>query len=294
MTDTQCLLTEFLKENELSLDTERSLLFGGSRSRAYKIHNQIIRIPTQEKFLNEQEREAQISLLLQEYLPQKFSLQIPHLNFNKRYCVHQEIEGNLLQFEWNLEALSNKDLKNIAHEVAELLYHIHNIPLSYVENLLAKYSKICRNENITTLPDFDYQIAKNNILDYSDGRIDLDNFACTITTNGKALCHNDLHAENIIIKEAHLSGFIDFGEAGINPKINDFFHFYRLGRDFAINVIESYNLLSDYKINIKEADYQFLSNTGYTIEQRQRTGKIMPLFQDEVKKALLLFSESLK
>ena len=122
----------------------------------------------------------------------------------------------------------------------------------------------------------------------------LDDFQTPIETNCLALCHNDLHAENIIIKGGELSGFIDFGEAGINPRITDFFHFYRLSRAFALEVIEAYNSLSSHQISFQEADYQFLSNTGYTIEQRLRCGKDMPLFFKEVKNALRHFAESLK
>ena len=122
----------------------------------------------------------------------------------------------------------------------------------------------------------------------------LDDFQTPIETNCLALCHNDLHAENIIIKGGELSGFIDFGETGINPRITDFFHFYRLSRAFALEVIEAYNSLSSHPISFQEADYQFLSNTGYTIEQRLRCGKDMPLFFKEVKNALRHFVESLK
>ncbi len=32
------------------------------------------------------------------------------------------------------------------------------------------------------------------------------------------------------------------------------------------DVIDEYNKISDYKIDKKAADYQFLSNTGYTLE----------------------------
>lgn len=294
MEETQSLLNDFLEHNHLQSDEKCLRLEGGSRSVAYKINNQIIRIPTKEFFLEEQERESQISLFLQKYLPQKFSLKIPHLKFNGCYCVHQAIEGELLQSVWNRKNLSPTGLKNIAREIAELLYHIHNTPLNPIQDILAKYSKICRNENKTLNSDFDYRIARKHILNYSSGKIDLDNFRTVISSEGVALCHNDLHAENIIINNGDLAGFIDFGEAGINPRITDFFHFYRLSRDFALEVIKAYNDFSPFKINIKEADYQFLSNTGYTIEQRLRAGKNMPLFYEEVRKALLLFAESLK
>ncbi len=45
------------------------LLLGGSRSRGYRINDQIVRIPTKADFLIEQQREADISKLLHEKLP---------------------------------------------------------------------------------------------------------------------------------------------------------------------------------------------------------------------------------
>ena len=47
------------------------LLSGGSRSRGYKINGWIVRVPTKEEFLLEQKREASISNLLHQELPEK-------------------------------------------------------------------------------------------------------------------------------------------------------------------------------------------------------------------------------
>ena len=294
MLDCKVYLDDFLHKNGCVSFADIQELKGGSRSKAFLINKEVIRIPTQEKFVCEQEREALISLLLQENLPEKYLTQVTNISFNGNYSVHKEIEGDLLQSLWNENKLSSLSLKKIAKQIAELLFQIHSIDIKNIQEKLSQYSKICRNENITLNTDFDYGIAKNHIWNYSDGKINLDNFRTSISSKNLALCHNDLHAENIIIKNGVLSGFIDFGEAGINPRITDFFHFYRLSREFALEVIDAYNNLSSFKINVKEADYQFLSNTGYTIEQRLRCGKDMPVFFSEVKKALFLFTESWK
>ena len=100
--------------------------------------------------------------------------------------------------------------------------------------------------------DFDYSTAKEHILEVSGGKINLDNFKTTIPTDGLALCHNDLHAGNMVVKDNKLNGFIDFGEAGVNPRITDFFHLYRLDRDLAVDVIKEYNKpmgVATYKTN---------------------------------------------
>lgn len=294
MVDYKFWLDDFFSKSGLYSSTNVQELKGGSRSKAFLINQKVVRIPTQEKFAREQEREALISLLLQENLPAKYSSKVTNISFNGNYSVHQEIEGDLFQSLWNENKLSPLSLKKIAKQIAELLFQIHSIDIKLVQKKLSQHAKICRNENITLKPDFDFETAKKHILNYSDGKINLDDFQTPIETNCLALCHNDLHAENIIIKGGELSGFIDFGEAGINPRITDFFHFYRLSRTFALGVIEAYNSLSSHPISFQEADYQFLSNTGYTIEQRLRCGKDMPLFFKEVKNALRHFAESLK
>ena len=294
MVDYKFWLDDFFSKSRLDSSANVQELKGGSRSKAFLINQKVVRIPTQEKFAREQEREALISLLLQENLPAKYSSKVTNISFNGNYSVHQEIEGDLFQSLWNENKLSPLSLKKIAKQIAELLFQIHSIDIKLVQKKLSQHAKICRNENITLKPDFDFETAKKHILNYSDGKINLDDFQTPIETNCLALCHNDLHAENIIIKGGELSGFIDFGEAGINPRITDFFHFYRLSRAFALEVIEAYNSLSSHPISFQEADYQFLSNTGYTIEQRLRCGKDMPLFFKEVKNALRHFAESLK
>jgi thiamine kinase-like enzyme len=184
--------------------------------------------------------------------------------------------------------MNTQQRHKLAVDIAEILAAVHNIPLEKVQAVTQKYAKICRNENKTVQHDFDYSTAKAHILEISNGKINLDNFKTTIPTGGLALCHNDLHAGNMVVKDNKLNCFIDFGEAGVNPRITDFFHLYRLDRDLAVDVIKEYNKISDYKIDIKAADYQFLSNTGYTLEKRKdRTS-----FKPEVAKVLENFAGS--
>lgn len=257
------------------------LLPGGSRSRGYKIKGWIVRIPTKEEFLLEQQREATISYLLHQELPEKLKNKVTYVHFNGKCSFHKEIIGESLHKVY--KKMNTAQRNDLAKDIAELLYAIHNIPLPKINKVLEQYSKKCRNENKTNLTDFNYDIVKEQLLECSSGKINLDNFKAPIPADGLALCHNDLHDENIIINnEGKLSGFIDFGEAGINPRITDFFHIYRLDRKLMINIINAYNNISDYKIDVNATDYQFLSNTGYTLEQR----KNRPNFKPEVVKVL--------
>ena len=257
------------------------LLSGGSRSHGYRVNDWIIRIPTKEDFLIEQQREADISELLHKELPENLRNKVTYTLFNGKCSFHREIIGETLQKVY--KDMSVKQQKDLAQDIAELLYAIHNIPLIAVNKALKQYSKICRNENKTILTDFDYTTAKKQLQECSSGKLNLDAFKTEIPTDGLALCHNDLHAENIIITTSgKLSGFIDFGEAGVNPRITDFFHLYRLDRMLMINIIDEYNKISDYKIDKQATDYQFLSNTGYTLEKRKNRAN----FKSEVTKVL--------
>jgi thiamine kinase-like enzyme len=240
----------------------------------------------------EQKREAEITSLMQKYLPEKLKSKVTHVQFNGKCAYHQEIQGKLLEDYFankNIyDTMNSKERHQLAVDIAELLVSIHQIPLSAVQTVTQKYAKTSRNENKTALPDFDYAVAKAHILDVSQNKINLDDFKTPIPRDGLALCHNDLHSGNMVIKDNKLSGFIDFGEAGINPRINDFFHLYRLDRDLAVDAIKEYNKLSDYQIDIRATDYQFLSNTGYTLEQRKNRQSFKP----EVAKVLKNFVKS--
>ncbi len=244
------------------------LLSGGSRSRGYKINDWIVRIPTKSDFLLEQQREADISELLHKKLPKNLRNKVTYIHFNGKCAFHHEIIGEPLQTVY--KDMNAEQRNDLAKDIAELLCAIHNIPLSAANKAIEQYSKVCRDENKTILTDFDFTTAKHQLLECSSGKLNLDTFKTKIPTDGLALCHNDLHAENIIIDDrGKLSGFIDFGEAGINPRITDFFHLYRLDRTLMTDIINEYNKISDYKIDVHTADYQFLSNTGYTLEKRQ-------------------------
>ena len=275
-----------LNDFDLPFATDNAIeLSGGSRSKGYRVGDYIVRIPLRKDSLTEQMREAEISALMQKYLPEHLKNKVTNVQYNGKCAYHKEIQGDLLedyQVKNNYSTMDNKQRHQLASDIAELLTFVHNIPLENVQAVTQKYAKTCRNENKTELAEFDYSTTKAHILEVSNEKINLDNFKTTIPTNGLALCHNDLHAGNIVVKDKKLSGFIDFGEAGINPRITDFFHLYRLDRDLAIDVIKEYNKISDYKIDIKAADYQFLSNTGYTLEKR----KDRPSFKPEVAKVL--------
>ncbi len=274
-----------LDKYNLPFETQNAvLLYGGSRSQAYLTGEIIIRIPTQDKFLVEQKREADISQIIQNNIFPKFKDKIPSIVFTGQCSYHKQIKGNLLNKVFHTLTINEK--KCLAKDIAELLFAIHSIPTDKFDTINKEYNKTCRNENKTISADFDYEIAKRHILDCSNNTLNLDNFKTDIPTNNLVLCHNDLHTENIIVNENNkLSGFIDFGEAGINPSITDFFHLYRIEGKFSRNIINEYNKISNNSISLSAADYQFLSNTGYHLEKRKERSS----FVLEVQKVLKNF-----
>ena len=61
-----------LKDFDLPFDTKDAIeLSGGSRSRGYCVNHWIVRVPLRDDTIMEQMREAEISALMQKYLPDK-------------------------------------------------------------------------------------------------------------------------------------------------------------------------------------------------------------------------------
>ena len=76
------------------------LLSGGSRSRGYKIDCWIVRVPTKEEFLLEQQREASISNLLHQELPEKFVLH--SFSGSPEFAVEVSRRGGYVSFGLSL------------------------------------------------------------------------------------------------------------------------------------------------------------------------------------------------
>ena len=197
-----------LNDFDLPFATDNAIeLSGGSRSKGYRVGDYIVRIPLREDSLTEQKREAEISALMHEYLPENLKSKVTNVRFNGKCAYHKEIQGDLLetyQVRNNYSIMDAQHRHKLAIDIAEILAAIHNIPLAEVEEVTSKYTKTSRNENKTKLAEFDYSTAKAHILEISNGKINLDNFKTTIPTGGLALCHNDLHAGNMIIKRGRL------------------------------------------------------------------------------------------
>ena len=84
----------------------------------------------------------------------------------------------------------------------------------------------------------------------------------------KALCHNDLSCNHIIIKNNKAVGIIDFGDVAITDRDKDFIYLLEnsseeIGREFGLRVLEYYNH-PNINIAILKAN---LNDEYYPIEQ---------------------------
>ena len=158
------LIRKILTDNGFTNIKNITRLPSGSRSKAFRVNDLIVRIPVRDDAIMEQEREAEISKIMQQNLPTHLQNKVTNVYFNGKCAYHQEIKGELLNGVY--AKMNSKEHHQLAIDIAELLSAIHRIPISDVQEKTQKYLKICRNENKTAQQDFDYSIAKLQILLY--------------------------------------------------------------------------------------------------------------------------------
>ena len=125
-----------LNDFDLPFATDNAIeLSGSSRSKGYRVGDYIVRIPLREDSLTEQKREAEISALMREYLPENLKSKVTDAHFNGKCVYHKEIQGDLLeayQVKNNYFTMDSKQRHQLASDIAELLAAVHNIPLEKV------------------------------------------------------------------------------------------------------------------------------------------------------------------
>ena len=78
-------------------------------------------------------------------------------------------------------------------------------------------------------------------------------------------------------KKEILQGIIDFGNACIMPKYQDFFPLYKINRELALNTLNYYNGYFDEKIELKQLDRMALFYIGYEL-LKSKNNEIGPYF----------------
>lgn len=254
-------------ESEFGLIVHNVIILGqGLDSIAYLVNNEYI-------FKQSKHDEAKINLKKEiqilNYLKGKTTLQIPDIEYySEEYnvCGYKEIKGNKLTHSI-YKSMSDDEKDMLAQDIAMFLRKMHSIPLPDVYgselNIIDDYSS-----DYDALRETIYDKIPDKSKEYIDNlykRILNDE---RISQYDKALCHNDLSCNHIIIQNNKAVGIIDFGDATITDRDKDFIYLLedsseKIGRDFGIKVLEYYNH-PNIDIPIFKAN---LNDEYYPIEQ---------------------------
>lgn len=260
-------------------------LIGGSKSFAYRVNDYVVRFPKAEIIWQSQQLEVKISELLQAKLPDKWKNKVTNVvccsTSQYPFACHKIIKGKICDnirgetsYNTCYDNLSESQKKLLAKDIAEFLVALHSIPTD-ITNPMAE------NWNFTNKADFDYELCKSVLLKFSNNKINIDNFKCSIASDDVVFTHNDMSGSNLILDETKdnvLQGILDFGNAGIMPRINDFFPYYKINRQLSRDIIAVYNQISNTKISQQMADYIVLVYLGYIMYNQEKQGKTISDF----------------
>ena len=254
-------------EKEFGLTVKSVIVIGeGLDSIAYVVNNEYI-------FKQSKHNAARINLKrevqLLNYLNGKITLQIPDIEYySERYsvCGYKEIKGNKLtpSIYRNLRD-DEKDM--LAQNIALFLRELHSIDLPDIEEFESDImDDYCSDYD--ALREMIYDKIPDKSKEYIDSlykRIFDDK---RISQYDKAICHNDLSCNHIIMQNNRVVGIIDFGDAAITDIDRDFIYLLEdsseeIGRDFGTEVLKYYNH-HNIDIPILKAN---LNEEYYPIEQ---------------------------
>ncbi|MDD4556201.1 MAG: aminoglycoside phosphotransferase family protein [Alphaproteobacteria bacterium] len=258
------------------------ILTGGSKSVAVWIEKYIIRFPTNNDVLENQKREALISKLLHEHLPNKYRSKITDVKFANNFAYHKMLRGKVFDKK---VSLSEHQKDSLANDVAHFLNALHQIPKSKLTQIDKITTPKTDNWNYTNNAEWNYETAKVLL---QGNNINLDRFKTNFSDEDKVICHNDLSGSNILLDDTQdnpLQAIIDFGNVAIMPRANEFVPFYKISRNFAHKIMNYYNQISPNKVNQKEVDYMALSFIGQLlIDSRNKESSFTDLMIENFKK----------
>ena len=203
------------------------------------------------------------------YLKGKVTLQIPDIEYySEEYGVsgYKEIKGDKLTPDI-YKNMSDDEKDRLAQDIALFIKEMHSVPFPDIDDL-----------ELNIIDDYkcDYDTLRETVYDKIPDRSKeyLDNLYKKILNDErvakyvKALCHNDLSCNHIIIQNNKAVGIIDFGDAAVTDRDKDFVYlledsYQEIGREFGIRVLEYYGH-SNKDTAILKAD---LNDEYYPIEQ---------------------------
>lgn len=248
----------------------------GSRSFAYLIGDYVVRFPKAEVIWQTMEREKAVIDTVYPFLMPYFEGKIHKIELVKGiypFSVSKRFYGKICDgrpesdyavLYQNLKPLQKQKL---AQDLAMFFHIMHQI--NYTKLNIPEPTEAIDNWDVTLRADFDYAEVREALLPH---KIDLDDYKQTLPNIDKALCHNDLSGSNLLLNPESddiLSGIIDFGNAIVMPKYQDFYPLYKISRKLATDVLNEYNKLTTSKIEQKQTDFMALCYIGYGLAQNK-------------------------
>lgn len=248
----------------------------GSRSFAYLIGDYVVRFPKAEVIWQTMEREKAVIDTVYPFLMPYFESKIHKIELVKGiypFSVSKRFYGKICDgrpesdyavLYQNLKPLQKQKL---AQDLAMFFHIIHQI--NYTKLNIPEPTEAIDNWDVTLRADFDYAEVREALLPH---KIDLDDYKQTLPNIDKALCHNDLSGSNLLLNPESddiLSGIIDFGNAIVMPKYQDFYPLYKISRKLAADVLNEYNKFTTSKIEQKQTDFMALCYIGYGLAQNK-------------------------
>lgn len=254
-------------EKEFGLIVQNMIVLGqGLDSTAYLVNNEyIFKQSKHDEARNNLKREIRVL----NYLKGKITLQIPDIEYySQEYsiCGYKEIKGNKLSPD-SYNSFSDDEKDTLAQDIALFLREMHAIPLPDIDGL-----------ELHVIDDYrsDYETLREKVYDKipDKSKKQIDDLYKRILNDkrisqyDKALCHNDLSCNHILIQDNKAVGIIDFGDAAVTDRDKDFVYLLEesseeIGRDFGIKVLEYYQH-PNKELPILKAD---LNEEYYPIEQ---------------------------
>ena len=238
----------------------------GLDSIAYLVNDEYI-------FKQSKHDEARINLKKEiqalNYLKGKVTLQIPNIEYySEEYgvCGYREIKGEKLSSDI-YKKMNDDEKDKLAQDIALFLGEMHSTPLPNIDELEVNVIDDYKSD-YDTLREIIYNKIPDSSKEYIDNlykRIFDDE---RISQYVKALCHNDLSCNHIIIQNNKVVGIIDFGDVAITDRDKDFVYLLEdsseeIGREFGLSVLKYYNH-PNKDIAILKAN---LNDEYYPIEQ---------------------------
>ena len=269
-------IKQILNKNGFSKMRNIIPLKSGSRSVAYYADDYIVRFPKAEIIWQTIKREKNIIDMISPHLTPTFANKIHKIDLIENeypFSISERFIGKICdsrpesEYAMLYQNLTPIQQEKLAYNLALFFHKLHQI--DYKKLNIPEPTEAIDNWDVTTENNFDFEQVQKILSLY---KININDYMIKSPNMAIALCHNDLSGSNILLnpeKEDVLVGIIDFGNAMIMPKYQDFFPLYKIQRKLAIDTLKEYNKLTSSPIEQKQIDCMTLLYTGWGLVRTQ-------------------------